>query len=51
MEENTATKIKAAAMIKLLKFGKAMQMNKGTKLLTIPTPIVARTETAPPFTA
>ena len=38
-------------MIKLLIFWKAMQTNRGIKLLNMPAPIVARTEIAPPFIA
>ncbi len=51
MIENTDNKIEVATIIKLLIFWKAMQTDRGIKLLDIPIPIVARTEIAPPFTA
>ena len=51
MIENTDNKIEVATIIKLQIFWKAMQKNRGIKLLNIPTPIVAKTEIAPPLTA
>lgn len=50
-KETVNNKTEVTAMSKLLIFRKAMQTNRGIKLLNIPDPIVARTEMAPPFTA
>ena len=43
--------IVTAAMINKLYLEKKIQKYNGIKLLAIPTPTVANTETAPPFTA